>query len=243
VWYLGVAALVILVTEVTSQPSLAAGLLIPIWILHGLLVIRLAVTAASAVTHEKEARTWLVLLTTPLDDDEIVKGKAFAAFRRNTWLLVPLLLLYLGLALQGPGQDFPPFILSTCAGLAGMVVFLLGSGLYLSTRLKTTTGAVIFTLAVYLGSRLVCDKVGPLLLLGAGGRIGPSWRLAGGVSGVALVSSALYAVAGLLCLGAAARRLRLHVLGLGRAKRTHDSLADRRRADCFPRPVVGRTCF
>ncbi|UCF14617.1 MAG: ABC transporter permease subunit, partial [Phycisphaerales bacterium] len=53
-------------------------------------LVRMAVFSAGSITAEKEARTWPVLLATPLDDEDIVRGKAVAAFRRN----VPLLLMY-----------------------------------------------------------------------------------------------------------------------------------------------------
>jgi hypothetical protein len=195
---------------IASQAMLASGFLIPIWILHWLLVIRLAVTAGGAVTREKEARTWALLLTTPLDDAEIVKSKASAALRRNAGLLVLLLPLYLVLALQGPGQSFPGLIFSTYGGVAGTVVFLLGVGLYLSTRLKTTAGAVVGTLGLYLAPKLFfCGGAGPWLLLAARGPLG---AFQGPVTvtlvAVSLIPAAFYAAAGLACLRAATRRLR-----------------------------------
>ena len=47
--------------------------------LYLIVIIRLAVLSAGSITGEKEARTWPILLATPLDDKEIVHGKAIAA--------------------------------------------------------------------------------------------------------------------------------------------------------------------
>jgi hypothetical protein len=193
------------------------GLFIAVTLLQGLLVIRLALAAASAVTREKEARTWSILLTTPLDDREIVKGKAVAAFRENEWLLLPLLALYLLIDLLGPMRRSIPlsflFLFSAYLGLAGTVAFLLGLGLYLSTKLKTTTGAILSTLGVYCVPKFFfCGASGPFLFLVTPGPGGFSGRSAGAMLYVApLAFAGIYAVAGLLCLRAATRRLRRNI--------------------------------
>lgn len=191
-------------------PQVYGSFFIPIPILQWLFVIRLGVAAASAVTREKEAHTWAILLTTPLSDEEILKGKLSAAFRRNLALLIPLLVLYLFAVVLGPTYQFGPLllVLSIGAGLAGSVVFLLGAGVYLSTRLKTTAGAVATTLGVFLVPKLFCCGVpGPLFLLSPGSSGGPF----AGMFAVALVPPAVHVIAGLLCLRAALRRLRRNV--------------------------------
>lgn len=63
--------------------------------LYLIIMIRMAVFSAGGITVEKEARTWPILLATPLEDKEIVRGKAIAAFRRN----LPLLLLYFAMSI------------------------------------------------------------------------------------------------------------------------------------------------
>jgi ABC-type transport system involved in multi-copper enzyme maturation permease subunit len=193
------------------------SLWVPIALLQGLLILRLAVAAAGTVTREKEAQTWPILLTTPLGDREIVKGKAVAVFRENEWLLLPLLALYLLVDLLGPMRDSIPlsflFLLSAYLGLAGTVAFLLGLGLYLSTRLKTTTGAVVATLALYFVPKLFfCGAPGPWLLLPAHGSLG-AFRgpVTATLFAVSLIPPAFYAAAGLACLRAATRRLRRDV--------------------------------
>ena len=208
-----VVAVFIQAVAVISGPAIYTSSLASILVLHGLFIIRLAAAAAGAVTREKEARTWSILLATPLENAEIVKGKAFAALRRNAWLLAPLMVLYLVVALDGPAQGFPRLVLPAYAGLAGTVVFLLGLGLYLSTRLKTTTGAVIGTLGLYFVPKLFfCGISGPWLLLAARGPLGAfQCPVTGTLFAVALVSSVIYAAVGLLCLRAATRRLRRDV--------------------------------
>jgi len=70
-----------------------------------LVTVRLAVLAAGSITHEKEAGTWPILLATPLDDMEILHGKAIAAFRRN--LNGPAGCLAPGHAVYGHGDGRP----------------------------------------------------------------------------------------------------------------------------------------
>jgi ABC-type transport system involved in multi-copper enzyme maturation permease subunit len=192
-------------------PRVYGSFFIPILILHWLFMIRLGVAAAGAVTREKEARTWAVLLATPLAEEEIVRGKAFAAFRRNLPLLVPLSALYVLAAVLGPTYTFNrlSFLVSIGVGLAASVVFLLGVGVYLSTRLKTTAGAVASTLGVYFAPKLFCCGIpGPLFVLTPGSAHTPF----AAVFAVALVLPALvYVAAGLLCLRAATRRVRRNI--------------------------------
>jgi ABC-2 type transport system permease protein len=191
-------------------PELHGALFVPILILQWLFVIRLGVAAASAITREKEAHTWPILLATPLSDKEILQGKLIAVFRRNLPLLIPLAVLYLFAALLAPTEHLGPLllVLSVGAGLAGSVVFLLGVGVYLSTRLKTTAGAIASTLGVYLAPKLFCCGLpGPLLLLAPGSSAGPF----AGAFLVVLVPPVIHAVIGLLCLRGALGRLRRNV--------------------------------
>lgn len=182
-----------------------------------LFVVRLAVSAAGTITKEKEARTWPVLLATPLENAEIIRGKALAAFRANLPLLVPLLLLYSLTLLFGVVRT-PQAILfvfplgSIVTSLTGTILFLIGLGLYFGVRLKTTTTAIAATLGVYFGSKLFgCGAFSPLFFMFARVR-GPG--AGGGLAQVllsliaTLVPAVVYAVAGLLFARAASRRLR-----------------------------------
>ncbi len=135
--------------------------------------VRLAVLSAASITAEKEAGTWPILLATPLDDTEIVRGKAIAAFRRNVPLLLLLILLqvvpYLGIILfRGMGflSVFYTIIYTIiyAIGLAGTVVFVIGLGLYFGVRLKSTNAAVASTVGIYIGVELFGRRVLTTLL-------------------------------------------------------------------------------
>jgi ABC-type transport system involved in multi-copper enzyme maturation permease subunit len=130
--------------------------------LYLIVMIRMAVFSAGGITIEKEARTWPILLATPLDDREIVRGKAIAAFQRS----VRPLLLYFALfcifcirAASVPGGGVFSRILGmlvlTVSGLVGSVLFVIGSGLYFGVRFRTTTAAVAATAGSHLTMKYV----------------------------------------------------------------------------------------
>ncbi len=183
-----------------------------------LFVIGLAVGAAGAVAKEKEARTWPILLTTPLEDREIIKGKAMGVFRRNLPLLLPMPVLYLLLFPFGPSHSRTLSELLTWAlvlvwGLAGTAFFLLGTGLYFSTRCKTTGAAVVATLAVYYAPQLFfCGILSPVFVLSSGmlasmaGRAGSSVALAAVL--ISIAPTMIYMGLGLLFMRLAIGRVR-----------------------------------
>jgi len=140
--------------------------------LYLVVMIRLAVLSAGSIAGEKEARTWPILLATPLADREIVRGKAIAAFRRT----IPLLLLYLVLLctfyVRVGRQQFPQIFhifstfLVTAAGLVASVLLVIGSGLYFGVRFRTAAAAVAATVGSYLAVRyLLCGMFNPLRIL------------------------------------------------------------------------------
>jgi len=134
------------------------------------LLARLAVISAGSLTMEKEARTWPILLTTPLSSEEIIRGKAVAAFRRN----MILILIYFGLLcirhiqFIGLGKvDVLVYMLcslvfSAC-GIIGSVFFVIGSGLYFGVWLRSTTAAVATTVGLYfVVVYLFCGLINPM---------------------------------------------------------------------------------
>ena len=189
------------------------GVFLPIQLLQGLFLICLAVTAAGAITREKEARTWPILLATPLENREIVRGKAVAALHRNLALLLPLSVLYLLVPFMGPAfmsivQSFF-YLLSIYVNLAGATVFLLGLGLYLSARLRTTAAAVVGTLALYFVPKfLLSHLLAPWFVL-RGPRVLPGVR--GAMLALAFVFPVVFAGIGVSCLWVTSRRLRHNV--------------------------------
>ncbi len=183
-----------------------------------LFMAALAVMAAGAISKEREARTWPILLTTPLDNWEIIKGKATGVFQRNLPLLIPLLTLHLLSFLFMPisGRTvvhFVSWVGLLLLALSSMSFFLLGTGLYFSSRLKTTGAAVVATLAVYYVPKLFfCGFLSPLFVLSSGMASGMSRR-----SGypmmlvtvlISIAPAIVYAGLGLLFMRLATARVR-----------------------------------
>ena len=105
-----------------------------------------AVLAATTITAEKEARTWPILLLTPLSNWQIVVGKAAGVLRRvfPAWLF-----LFGHVALFTVARLIHPAAFGQLLLLAGWVVlFLTGTGLYFGSRFKRTTTAVIMNLGL-----------------------------------------------------------------------------------------------
>jgi len=172
-------------------------------------VICLAVSTAGAITREKEARTWPVLLTTPLSNRQIIDGKAEGALQRNLPFLVQLLVLYLALLPSCPTSiDAGELFVFGVIGLAGTTVFLLGVGLYVSMRVGSTAAAVVWTLSLYFVPRLLYWSALGSSILMSGARGGT--KLVGFVI-LSAMPAPVYVGIGLLCMRAATRRLRCNV--------------------------------
>lgn len=184
-------------------------------------IVRVAVLSAASITSEKEASTWPILLATPLDDTEILRGKAIAAFRRNVVLLAALLVLRVVVRLLmrfgGPSALYSwLYLIPEVITLAGTVVLVIGLGLYFGIRLKSTNAAVAATVGVYIGLAYFCCGMFsniflyPLLFRGRGG-VG----IMGFYSLVMLARTAFiglaYAALGIFAFRRARRRLRYSV--------------------------------
>jgi ABC-type transport system involved in multi-copper enzyme maturation permease subunit len=128
-----------------------------------LVLLRLAVSAAGSITHEKESGAWPVLLLTPLDDGRIVHGKALGALRRNAVLVLAFLVVQTCATLvEGSGPRGVVALFYVLSRLAS-VGFILAMGLYFGVRLKTTTAAAAATLVTYLCiNYLVAGNFNPL---------------------------------------------------------------------------------
>ena len=194
-------------------------LLLPIQAIQLIFIIRLAVSAASTVTREKEARTWPILLATPLENREIVRGKAFGVLRRNVLLLVPLPFLYLILSALAPvggaeGLHLLTAVVGIVLGLASAIVFLLGLGLYMSLRMKTTTAAVAATLGIYFGLKFCCGCFSPMLL-GLSSIAGTSGGTAVFPLLIMIIPACIYVAVGMVFVRLTTRRLRHDVFAQG----------------------------
>jgi len=120
--------------------------IIYIWIFMGLGMLSATVFPSTCITSEKESRTWPLLLTTTLNDWQILFGKFVGVLRRSmfVWLL---LFFYVCLfwAFQYVG---PLSLIHMILIIAGTIVFLSGTGFYFSSRLKHSNEAVITNIAL-----------------------------------------------------------------------------------------------
>jgi ABC-type transport system involved in multi-copper enzyme maturation permease subunit len=118
-----------------------------IWLLA---LLRLSIAVAGGITREKESGAWPVLLTTPLDDRQIVRTKAKAALRRNAVLLLSAFAVQMCLFFRTAGLFNIPYGLFSVLSSAAGVVYIVGAGSYFGVRLRTTTVAAAATLGTYL---------------------------------------------------------------------------------------------
>ncbi|MHC4331574.1 MAG: ABC transporter permease subunit [Planctomycetota bacterium] len=112
----------------------------------GLGMLSTVVLASTCITSEKESRSWPLLLTTTLDDKDILFGKFVGTVRR----CLPVWLLLLGhtVLFSLTAILHPVAILQTGILMTGVIVFLAGSGLYFSSCYKRTTTAVMMNSAL-----------------------------------------------------------------------------------------------
>jgi ABC-type transport system involved in multi-copper enzyme maturation permease subunit len=104
------------------------------------------VLSSTCITYEKESRSWPLLLTTTLDDRDILLGKFFGILRR---CLVFWCLLFGHIAVFVlAGMIHPIAIILTAILVIWITVFLAGTGIYFSSCFKHTTTAVIMNLAL-----------------------------------------------------------------------------------------------
>jgi ABC-type Na+ efflux pump permease subunit len=174
---LGLEILLILI--VLSFPALMT--LVPYEILHrmyiwgllGLAVLTTAIVSAGVMSTEKEARTWPVLLLTPLTDREILLGKSAGVLRRcgPVWLL--LLAYIAGFAYAG--FFHPLAVVQMTIVVLTILPFLAATGFYFGLRLHRMTDAV--TASLVLAGLLW--GVGPVLAHAAGLWIDGLWQQAG----------------------------------------------------------------
>lgn len=118
-------------------------------ILYGMVFMTLGifistVFAATSITSDKVSRTLPVLLTTLISDWQIITAKAVGVFRRTIpiWtLLFGHIILFIFLRQIHPSALFQIAII-----VFGAMIFVTSSGLFFSSLLKSTTGAVIANL-------------------------------------------------------------------------------------------------
>ena len=125
-----------------------------------------AVLSATAITSEKEARSWPILLATPLGDTHILLGKALGIFRRCLPIWGVLAAHVIVFTLVGYIHPIALFHLAILA--AWVCIFLTGSGLYFSSCFKRTTVAVAMNLGLGFAVWILIPIVLSLLSIGSG---------------------------------------------------------------------------
>ena len=181
--------------------------------------IRTATMAAVTIAREKQQRTWPILLGTSLTDREIIRGKAAAVLWRNLpmWLVIavcpvfsyafaqffqnsPMLGHLGGTALQVAAKVF---------SVAANLLFFVGAGLYFGHRLRSTTAAVVATLASIIGFLFLQQTVFQIVTTMVMVRSG-TWSF-GYRSFLLFTSGILRTAVGLFLLARIKRGLRRHI--------------------------------
>jgi ABC-2 type transport system permease protein len=112
-----------------------------IWVFMGLGTLSAIVLPSTCITSEKESHCWPLLLTTPLNDWQIIFGKFIGVLRRSLFIW---LLLFVYVALFWIFRSIGSLaLIQILFIISGTVAFLCGTGFYFSSRLKRTSEAVI----------------------------------------------------------------------------------------------------
>lgn len=117
-----------------------------VWIFMGLGMFSTTVFPSTCITSEKESRSWPLLLTTTLNDWQILLGKFVGVIRRS--MFVWLLLLFYVVLFWAFRYLGPLALIHIILIIAGTIVFLSGTGFYFSSRLKHSNEAVITNVAL-----------------------------------------------------------------------------------------------
>ena len=130
------------------------------------------VFATTRITSEKESQSWLLLLATPLSNDEILLGKAVSAVRRclPLWGLLAGHVILFALV----GYIHPAALVQLALVVLWVTCFVTAAGLYFGTRFKRTTSAVVAGFALILGLWLVLPILAGVLAVA-----GPESQLPG----------------------------------------------------------------
>lgn len=143
--------------------SYTHGALVCVLLAMGLL--ETAAGAGAAITSEKEANTWPILLTTPLTAWQIVGGKLVGAIRRAMPLWLFLLVHVALFTLVGIIHIVAAIMVVVIAAVAAL--FVASVGLYSSARLRKTGGAVAISLLTPLLLWVVLPGCGPCGCIGS----------------------------------------------------------------------------
>lgn len=186
------------------------------WGLWTVALLRLTVSIAGTIAGEKESGAWSVLLTTPLNDDQILRGKATTGLRSNAVLLLSAQIVEICLLLSASVSSKVLSVGQTVLSAVASAFLIVAAGLYFGVRLKSPTTAIVATLGTYLCiNYIVCGRYSPLFswmfwsVLSSSRHQGTHLALLGfGMGGAALV---LDATAGIFFVRQAVRTMRWSV--------------------------------
>jgi ABC-type transport system involved in multi-copper enzyme maturation permease subunit len=185
------------------------------WVFCTIALLQMAVLAAGGITRDKESGAWLLLLTTPLDEKQILRGKASAALRRGSPLMLAALAVSTCFVFFVASS--PKVLIAACYALSFLAsaFFVLAAGLYFGVRLKTTTAAVGATIGLYLFvNYFVGGYYNPLYawlrsaIIRSSSRAGIYLFV---ILGVSLIAVVLDVVVGVILIRCARRRVRTAV--------------------------------
>ena len=122
--------------------------------------------SATSITTEKESQSWPILMATPLTDWQIIIGKAVGALRRcfPVWIFLAGHLIIFTLI----GWIHPAAIIHLGMIVAGVLIFLNGSGLYLGSRFRRTISAVVANFAIVLIVWFVVPLISEFIIVMSG---------------------------------------------------------------------------
>ena len=120
--------------------------LLYICIFMGLGLFSVTIFPSTCITSEKESHAWPLLMTTTLNDWQILFGKFVGVLRRCFFIW---LLLFIYASLFCTFQYLSPLaLINIIFIITGTIIFLSGTGFYFSSRLKHTNEAVIANVAL-----------------------------------------------------------------------------------------------
>ena len=178
------------------------------------------IASATAVAHEKDRRTFILLLMTDLQNVEIVVGKLVASLLQIlTLLLTSLPVFSLCLLLGGVsfGQVIDVFLVTFAAGLfggtLGMIVALWRDRTFQSIALTVLLVVLVLILGEAVArilpeGSLLATAIGPFQAIGEAIRPRPD-RLVGPLSATSLVFTGIYLAGSALIVLACIARLRV----------------------------------
>lgn len=131
-----------------------------------LVFVHLAISAGGAVAREKEGGTWALLLTTPLADGPIMRGKAVVALRRSGPLLLAALAVQTCGMLTDAGVPKGPLVMVYTLYRLASAFFVLAAGLYFGVRLRSTAVAAAATIAAFFFlNYLLAGRYNPFIVI------------------------------------------------------------------------------